>query len=256
MAPAHAPDTWTAWRACKAAARKGLASGLVYESRPSARVFEAMIRRDFCTFDSQEGRAFGTKPVPADAALYAQCIRDAFKEELEEGAAPRATFEDVNALYAARGGRRVAPRTKTVIERAYVAGLMPARLAEAFAHLVNSRTDKLALVQPCEKGFSRRVSDGPIIPVTYQFGSNVHAQLPELAGEVPLGTWVRATAAYPEGDLPEHTQGLGGAAVVVTCVDFRHGRRARSKHGLFTEVLQYLDEARALVRRRHYFERA
>jgi hypothetical protein len=221
------------------------------ESVPSKPLFLAMIERNLYTIDSQEGRAYGAGPVAVDAVQYAECIQAALKEGIPKDSA----FESrVDELYAARGGAFTEAKTPTTMERAYVEGAMPVRLAHVFAYFVNSRTDKLALVSSND---AKASDDGGLpIPVTFQRINTVSNPLfaRELAGEVPNTTHIWTTRVRNESSLPKALRRLhGGEIAVVTCVDLKHGRLASKEDGLFTDVLKCLDLAKVKVDPADYF---
>jgi hypothetical protein len=184
------------------------------ESVPSKPLFLAMIDRDLYTFNTQEGRAYGDGPVAVDAVQYAQCIQAAVKEGIHAGSAFNARVDE---LYTAQGGAFTEAKTPTTLERAYVEGAMPVRLAHVFANFVNSRTDKLAVVMNLDA--KARGDEGVGIPVTFQHSSNVTDRLfaRELAGEVPNSSHLWISRVCDEPELPEALRPLhGGKIVVVT----------------------------------------
>jgi hypothetical protein len=231
------------------------------ESHESFKVLQHMAKLGFLTNNSQEGLQEPPEPkLPADPVLYVKTFSKAANVEYDN---PKDLGRAHERLYKRKGGKYVPNVDKQpgLSERAYVSGLMSVDLARLFVHFVN-KGDKIAFVV------------GRSIPVTYAYGGGPVPTMKLLPHEVPVATvqqvnggtgcchdmptWVENDLEpYPDMPIFRHAKKARKklskydpmSLVAVECIDPVHGRSAHADDGLFTEVLQCLERARAAFKK-------
>jgi hypothetical protein len=209
------------------------------ESFASCVIFKDMAKKGMLTTNSQEGCVDSVKDGHVDAALYREVLeelRPTMEDEMSMRENKRWSKEQINIWdeeYKRRGGRYV---DGVVYEKAYLWGLMLCDHARKVADAFNMLSNKIAMVVDVVDEVTLLNEHAYSIPVTFtRFNSGV------------LSRFTRAYAWQSREshvlDVEEHGLAASEADRLshIVFIDPSPGRKARSKQGLYVDVMKALE---------------